>query len=58
MSAGDLFSFVSIISQTGFAYAAWRLAVKLNKRQDTHEADDLTFQRQVRFRLGITEASD
>ena len=53
MTADDIFSVASILSQTGFALAAWRLANKIDARLKVHEQKDDTFHDEVRTRLSI-----
>ena len=52
-----IFSLAAIISQTGFAIAAWRLANKIATGLKTHEDKDEEFHAQVRYRLGIPSPS-
>ena len=49
----DWVAIATILSQTGFALAAYRLASKIDKRLETHEKDDKKFHDQVRIRLQI-----
>jgi len=49
----DWLAIAQIVSQTGFAYAAWRLANKIDVRLVKHEKDDKEFHDQVRERLNI-----
>lgn len=50
-----LFAAATVISQTGFALAAWRLVRKMDKRVTAHEEEDRAFHKQVRERLGLPE---
>lgn len=49
----DWLSIAQILSQTGFALAAYRLANKIDVRLTKHEKDDKEFHAQVRERLNI-----
>ncbi len=48
-----LFEIAAIISQTGFAFMAWRAVTKLCIRFDAHEKKDESFHGEVRVKLGI-----
>lgn len=52
-TAKVLLSILGILSQTGFAVAAYRVVVKLNGRFEAHEAKDEKFHGEVRTKLGI-----
>lgn len=54
-----LLELLTIISQTGFAYMAYRVVTKLNTRFEAHEKKDEKFHGEVRIKLGIpAEATD
>lgn len=48
-----LFEIAAIISQTGFAFVAWRSVNKLCTRFEEHEKKDESFHDEVRAKLGI-----
>lgn len=49
----NLAQLVTVLTQLGWAGAAWRLASKIDKRQAEHEVTDRKFQEDVKTRLGI-----
>lgn len=49
----DIAQLVTVLTQLGVAAAAWRLASKIDRRQEAHEKADLQFQNEVRLHFGI-----
>lgn len=47
---------LAALTQAGFGLAAWRLATKIDKRQEAHEVTDSKFQVAVRDHLGMPQA--
>ena len=53
MDSTTVMAFLAALTQAGFGLAAWRLATKIDKRQEAHEKTDHNFQVAVRDHLGM-----
>ncbi len=51
----DYAQLIAVLTQLGLAGAAWRLANKIDKRQEAHEKNDLAFQVETRGTLAAQD---
>ncbi len=52
----DIAQLAAVLTQLGLAAAAWRLANKIDKRQEAHEKQDVQFQADVKLLLAAQDA--